>query len=315
MGSLKTHSPSKMGWLTACLVGMLLASAKSMPLEEEVEVADQDEVREIFTRLFVEGREGRDLEMEIDNEIEDVEEGESKAIEGAIQETNTQEISRFNNYIDAIYKRMNAALRAKLMDPMVLNLQGKDKKKEGTEKDAKKRVERDVEESEDSEAAEAVDVDEEEMEMEMEAATELEHRVGEPKAKQKGNKNKEKKEKREKTKKNKTKDVKDKSKKKEKKNKEGKEEKKSEAKQKRKEEREKAKKLKEEAKAAKAAKKLAKAAKAKKKDDQARESRSRDHGKHHNTKTDHGQHHNKRNSGKSLKKEKKKKKKKKKKKS
>eukprot|EP00091_Calanus_sinicus_P021804 TRINITY_DN6609_c0_g1_i9.p1 TRINITY_DN6609_c0_g1~~TRINITY_DN6609_c0_g1_i9.p1 ORF type:complete len:116 (+),score=38.10 TRINITY_DN6609_c0_g1_i9:40-348(+) len=57
---------------------------------------------------------------------------------------------------------MNAALRAKLMDPMVLNLQGKDKKKEGTEKDAKKRVERDVEESEDSEAAEAVDADEEE---------------------------------------------------------------------------------------------------------------------------------------------------------
>merc|ERR1712147_452909 len=316
MGSLKTHSPSKMGWLTACLVGMLLASAKSMPLEEEVEVEDQDEVREIFTRLFVEGREGRDLEMEIDNEIEDEEEGESKAIEGAIQETNIQEISRFNNYIDAIYKRMNAALRAKLMDPMVLNLQGKDKK-EGSEKkdkDVKKRVERDVEESDDSDA---VDADEEEMEMEMEAESEseLEHRVGEPKAKQKGNKNKEKKEKRDK---NKKKDVKDKTKKKEKKNKEGKEEKKSAAKQKRKEEkektrkeREKAKKLKEEAKAAKAAKKLAKAAKAEKKeakaakknDDQARESRSRDHGKHHNTKTDHGQHHNKRNGGKSLKKD------------
>merc|ERR1712147_4666 len=223
MGSLKTHSPSKMGWLTACLVGMLLASAKSMPLEEEVEVEDQDEVREIFTRLFVEGREGRDLEMEIDNEIEDDEEGESKAIEGAIQETNIQEISRFNNYIDAIYKRMNAALRAKLMDPMVLNLQGKDKK-EGSEKkdkDVKKRVERDVEESDDSDA---VDADEEEMEMEMEAESEseLEHRVGEPKAKQKGNKNKEKKEKRDK---NKKKDVKDKTKKKEKKNKEGKEKK------------------------------------------------------------------------------------------
>merc|ERR1719209_2889332 len=81
--------------------------------------------------------------MEIDNTIEDEEEeSESKAIEGAIQETNTQEISRFNNYIDAIYKRMNAALRAKLMDPMVLNLQGKDKK-EGNKKkvnDAKKRV-------------------------------------------------------------------------------------------------------------------------------------------------------------------------------
>jgi len=306
---------SKMGWLTVCLVGMLLASAKSMPLEEEVEVENQDEVREIFTRLFVEGREGRDLEMEMDNEIEDEEEGESKAIEGAIQETNVQEISRFNNYIDAIYKRMNAALRAKLMDPMVLNLQGKDKKEssEKKDKDAKKRVERDVEESDDNEA---VDADEEEMEIEMEAEkeaeTELEHRVGEPKANKKGNKNKEKKEKREK---NKKKDVKDKTKKKEKKNKEGKDEKKSAAKQKRKEEKEKtkkekekAKKLKEEAKAAKAAKKLARAEKkeskaAKKNDDQARESRSRDHGKHHNTKTDHGQHHNKRNGGKSLKKD------------
>merc|ERR1711874_585903 len=119
-------------------------SVKSMPLEEEIE--DQDEVREIFTRLFIDGREGRDLEMEIDNTIEDEEEeSESKAIEGAIQETNTQEISRFNNYIDAIYKRMNAALRAKLMDPMVLNLQGKDKKekrkkkKKGKKKKKKKK--------------------------------------------------------------------------------------------------------------------------------------------------------------------------------
>merc|ERR1740128_138949 len=199
-----------MGWLTACLVGMLLASAKSMPLEEEVEVEDHDEVREIFTRLFVEGREGRDLEMEIDNEIEDEEEGESKAIEGAIQETNIQEISRFNNYIDAIYKRMNAALRAKLMDPMVLNLQGKDKKEASEKKDSKKRVERDVEQK-DEDADAGDDTDEEEMEMEMEAETEIEHRVGEPKSKQKGNKNKDKKEKCEKNKnKNKNKDKKEK---------------------------------------------------------------------------------------------------------
>merc|ERR1719233_591837 len=97
-----------------------ISTSRSMPLEEEIE--DQDEIRELFTRLFIEeAREGRDLEVEIDNTIEDEDEGENKAIEGAIQETNSQEISRFNNYIDAIYKRMNAALRAKLMDPMVLN--------------------------------------------------------------------------------------------------------------------------------------------------------------------------------------------------
>jgi len=297
-----------MGWLTVCLVGVLLVNVKSMPLEEETEVDNQDEMRDIFTRLFVESREGRDLDMEIDNTIEDGEDGENKAIDGAIQETNTQEISRFNNYIDAIYKRMNAALRAKLMDPMVLNLQGKDKKEgsEKKEKDSKKRVERDVEQN-DEDADAAADTDEEEMEMEMEAETEIEHRVGEPKSKQKGNKNKDKKEKREKNKNKNMKEKKDKTKKKEKKNKEGKEDKNSANKQKRKEEKEKAKKEKEKAKKekeeAKAAKKLAKAEKADKKaakaakaakkdNDQARESRSRDH----------GQHHNKRKGGKSLKK-------------
>merc|ERR1712123_81045 len=189
MGSIKTPSPSRMGWLTVCLVGVLLVDVKSMPLEEETEVNNQDEMRDIFTRLFVESREGRDLDMEIDNTIEDGEDGENKAIDGAIQETNTQEISRFNNYIDAIYKRMNAALRAKLMDPMVLNLQGKDKKEASEKKDSKKRVERDVEQK-DEDADAADDTDEEEMEMEMEAETEIEHRVGEPKSKQKGNKKK-----------------------------------------------------------------------------------------------------------------------------
>merc|ERR1712106_560770 len=240
--SIKTPSP-RMGWLTVCLVGVLLVNVKSMPLEEETEVNNQDEMRDIFTRLFVESREGGDLDMEIDNTIEDGEDGENKAIDGAIQETNTQEISRSNNYIDAIYKRMNAALRAKLMDPMVLNLQGKDKKEasEKKEKDSKKRVEGDVEQKDENTDA-ADDTDEEEMEMEMEAETEIEHRVGEPKNKQKGNKNKDKKEKREKNKNKNMKEKKDKTKKKEKKNKEGKEEKKSANKQKRKEEKEKAKK-------------------------------------------------------------------------
>merc|ERR1712113_1280187 len=60
-----------------------------------------------------------------------------------------QEIARFNNYMDAIYRRMNAALRAKLMDPMVLNMNAKVAKKD--KKDKKKRVERsaDLEEDED----------------------------------------------------------------------------------------------------------------------------------------------------------------------
>lgn len=263
-----------------------------MPLEEEIE--DQDEIRELFTRLFIEGtREGRDLEVEIDNTIEDEDEGENKAIEGAIQETNSQEISRFNNYIDAIYKRMNAALRAKLMDPMVLNLQGKDKK-EGNKKkvkDAKKRVDRDVEDEEDIDES-VVEGKEMEDESEVESEVEIDHRAGEPKQKQKGNK-KDKKEKREK---NKNKKGKDKTKKKDKKTNEEKEQKKSLTKKKRQENKLKAKKEREQAKKereeAKEAKKLAKAAKADKKaakaarknKDQARESRSREHGGHHNKK-------------------------------
>merc|ERR1719350_2068912 len=40
-----------------------------------------------------------------------------------------EEVARFNNYIDAIYRRMNAALRAKMMDPMTLNLDDKQQKK------------------------------------------------------------------------------------------------------------------------------------------------------------------------------------------
>merc|ERR1712179_887879 len=119
---------------------------------------------------------------EIDNTIEDEDEGENKAIEGAIQETNSQEISRFNNYIDAIYKRMNAALRAKLMDPMVLNLQGKDKK-EGNKKkvkDAKKRADRDVEDEEDIDES-VVEGKEMEDESEVESEVEIDHRAGEPK--------------------------------------------------------------------------------------------------------------------------------------
>merc|ERR1719452_94657 len=219
-----------MGWLAVCLVGVLLAGSRAMPVEEAIESADIDseDLQELFTRLFVPTREGRNLEVEMDNEIEE-EEGESKAIEGAIQETNTQEISRFNNYMDAIYRRMNAALRAKQMDPMVLNLEQKTKK-EGDDKkvkDVKKRVERDVEDSDsESELAKAEEEDE------------MEHRVGKPEAKAKGNKNKNKKERKDKKNKGAAKDN-QKNKEKKEKNKVNKEEKKAAAKQKRKETKEK----------------------------------------------------------------------------
>merc|ERR1711997_1050133 len=57
-------------------------------------------------------------------------EGEAMEDSEALKEAKKGEVSRFNNYIDAIYRRMNAALKAKLMDPMELNLDEKPKKNE-----------------------------------------------------------------------------------------------------------------------------------------------------------------------------------------
>merc|ERR1712060_525791 len=99
-------------------------------------------------------------------------------------EAKVMEVARFNNYIDAIYRRMNAALKAKLMDPMELNLDEKVKKnsEEKEEKSARPRVVReapvDVEELDDAE---------------------FEARMGKP-AKKGGNKNEKKKGKDKKTK-------------------------------------------------------------------------------------------------------------------
>merc|ERR1712029_937753 len=42
--------------------------------------------------------------------------------------TDPVEVAKYNTYMDAVYRRMNAALRAKLMDPMELNLDSKQKK-------------------------------------------------------------------------------------------------------------------------------------------------------------------------------------------
>merc|ERR1711997_1374043 len=87
-------------------------------------------------------------------EVETAEvEGEAMEDSEALKEAKMVEVSRFNNYIDAIYRRMNAALKAKLMDPMELNLDEKAKKNEGKkEKLEKTRVLREaVDEDDDSE--------------------------------------------------------------------------------------------------------------------------------------------------------------------
>merc|ERR1712128_317098 len=142
-----------MGWVSVCLLGVLLTGARMHPLE--VEMTDTEDMTEFFVDLFVQdsldARTGRDLEEELDNEIE---EDAGEIIEKAeTLESNPEEVSRFNNYMDAVFRRMNAALRAKLMDPMELNLNQKmkkdgDRKEEDEKKDVKKRVERDATEIE-----------------------------------------------------------------------------------------------------------------------------------------------------------------------
>merc|ERR1711997_461154 len=72
--------------------------------------------------------------------------------------TDGEEVKRFNDYMDAVYRRMNAALRAKLVDPMELNLDSEKKGKTG-KKNKRVTREADVIESGDVEVEEAEEVE------------------------------------------------------------------------------------------------------------------------------------------------------------
>merc|ERR1712203_919427 len=119
---------------------------------EDTEELEVEYMTELINRLLIPAaREAREM-MDAEDELEEVEDnpekmdsevmetGESEALEDseALREAKVMEVARFNNYIDAIYRRMNAALKAKLMDPMELNLDEKVKDKE--EKSVKPRV-------------------------------------------------------------------------------------------------------------------------------------------------------------------------------
>merc|ERR1712193_238498 len=110
-------------------------------------------MKELLTSMFIDNhREGRDLEEDMDEEgeardMDDENEEESNLVDDeadteegveVVSSNDPQEIARFNNYMDAIYRRMNAALRAKLMDPMVLNMNAKVAKKNRKNKKNKK---------------------------------------------------------------------------------------------------------------------------------------------------------------------------------
>merc|ERR1711953_1415107 len=142
------------------------------------------------------GINGRDMEdgaqEDMQSEVQDL-----TATNEVSSVTDEEEVKRFNDYMDAVYRRMNAALRAKLMDPMELNLEPKDEKKGKEEKKVKdekkgksgkrkKRVTRDAE----AEAETETEVEVAEEEEQVDRIGELGWRMGDLEKGQKKNKKK-----------------------------------------------------------------------------------------------------------------------------
>merc|ERR1719330_2044483 len=137
-----------MRWLWALCLSLALftvVTAKPAVQENHADLDLESEfIAELLTNLLVpKERQGRQIaDEEEEEEIVEVAEAEETEVEAnevegealedseALKEAEKVEVSRFNNYIEAIYRRMNAALKAKLMDPMELNLDEKPKKNE-----------------------------------------------------------------------------------------------------------------------------------------------------------------------------------------
>jgi len=159
--------------LLLILVGVLLATVSANPVDLEADIEEDDtaldiedageDLGEILQGLF-DARDPRDVEEETEEEAEEADE-DSESVEEKEEEQviSPQEVARFNNYMDAIYRRMNAALRAKMMDPMTLNLNQKVKKEEKSEKTNHREV-REAEDEEVEEEDDEEDEDEQEVE-------------------------------------------------------------------------------------------------------------------------------------------------------
>jgi len=143
-----------------CLLFLLpLVLATPLPEQDETSEADIAYLTGVVESLFGNGREAREMDGEDDEaDLENTLVEEEKSMSNLVQETNPAEIERFNAYMDAIYRRMNAALRAKLMDPMELNLNRK--AEEETKKKKRKAKALTDEEEDDDEDADAEDDDE-----------------------------------------------------------------------------------------------------------------------------------------------------------
>merc|ERR1712141_349584 len=159
MGVGEKHSRMRWPWGLSLFLAVL-AVVTAQPLDQAPALESQYITELLHNLLIPSEREGRQIQDEQDEEeaeeVAEVEaaEGEGEALEDseALKEAKKVEVSRFNNYIDAIYRRMNAALKAKLMDPMELNLDEKPKKNELKKaKSEKTRVLREALDEEDTE--------------------------------------------------------------------------------------------------------------------------------------------------------------------
>merc|ERR1712079_45276 len=187
------------GKMRLCVLFALISMIVTMPRTQEEEIEDvqmleEEDMRQLLKDLFISSRGARQLDInDEDSEAADLADVTDEASDDdasvmedseAKMKAREDEGSRFNNYIDAIYRRINAALRAKMMDPMTLNLDDRQKKKQSPRRSLNKR-EADGEDDDDDDD---YNLDEEDDESEaVLAEDELQSRAGKP---ERANKNK-----------------------------------------------------------------------------------------------------------------------------
>merc|ERR1712083_1193960 len=115
------RATGRMGWSVLLLASLLVGPVLLQPVEQ-ADLEEQEQMRELFLSVFIDNhRSARDLDVEEEDgearAMEDEEEDTTNLVEEdedeVVSSSDPQEIARFNNYMDAIYRRMNAALRAK----------------------------------------------------------------------------------------------------------------------------------------------------------------------------------------------------------
>merc|ERR1711879_1103499 len=124
------------GKMRLCVLFALICIIVTMPRTQEedtedVQMLEEEDMRQLLNDLFISSRGARQLDInDEDSDLADVTDEADEADEASDDEVmedseakmkaREDEVSRFNNYIDAIYRRMNAALRAMMMMIMIM---------------------------------------------------------------------------------------------------------------------------------------------------------------------------------------------------